>query len=216
MKKRNQLWIGLGVGWCLFFLGIAHCSWSGDQAVHAKWVVDGDTIVLKDGRHVRYIGINAPEKGRVGKSSAPFSQKARKRNEHMVRGQTLRLQSDQEQKDRFGRLLAYIFLQDGTMVNSELLREGLAYFLPTPPNMRYAKELLAAQRQAMQHQRGIWRHFKDRDEEGYLGNSRSRRFHHPNCPQAAKIGKSNRVYFKKMREAFYQGFAPAKGCITFP
>jgi micrococcal nuclease len=215
MNKRYDKWIWQGVGWCLLIFGILHCSWSGDRTEYVKWVIDGDTIVLKNDRHVRYIGINAPEIGRKGKPSEPFSQKARRFNDRMVKAQALRLESDQETQDRYGRLLAYVFLQDHTMINAELLRQGLAYCLPKPPNMRYAERLLGAQREAMQNQRGIWRNFQD-PAEGYWGNLRSRRFHRQQCPQAARIAKSNRIFFKKKREAFYQGFAPAKGCIQFP
>nr|MBC8361511.1 thermonuclease family protein [Candidatus Desulfatibia profunda] len=75
-----------------------------------RWVNDGDTVVLTDGRHVRYIGINAPEIDHENQRAEPYGYQAKKYNEKLVLSKTICLQFDKEQYDQYGRLLAYVFL----------------------------------------------------------------------------------------------------------
>ncbi|MFA6356488.1 MAG: thermonuclease family protein, partial [Candidatus Omnitrophota bacterium] len=82
-------------------------------------VIDGDTVVLENGEHVRYIGIDTPEKGR------PYYSEAKRQNEKLVKGRKVRLEFDAGKADRYGRVLAYVY--DGnTFVNEELVRNGYA------------------------------------------------------------------------------------------
>ena len=97
---------------------------------YVKWVHDGDTISLTDGRHIRYIGINAPEIDHDNKKAEPFGYQAKKYNEKLVLSKRIRLDLDKEDYDRYGRLLAYVFLTDGTFVNNALIKNGYAYVLP--------------------------------------------------------------------------------------
>jgi micrococcal nuclease len=112
-------------------------------------VVDGDTVTLGNGAKVRYLGINAPEQGQ------PFFREALELNRKLVQDKRVRLELDAEQKDRYGRLLAYVFVGD-EMVNLRLLREGLAHVLVIPPNLRHSDAFLRAQREARAAHRGIW------------------------------------------------------------
>ncbi|MBW2406005.1 MAG: thermonuclease family protein [Deltaproteobacteria bacterium] len=82
-----------------------------------KWVHDGDTIVLTDGRYVRYIGINAPEIAHDNHKAEAFGYEAKNYNKSLVRSKTVRLEFDKEKYDRHGRLLAYVFLLNGTFIN---------------------------------------------------------------------------------------------------
>ncbi|MBI3391975.1 MAG: thermonuclease family protein [Nitrospirae bacterium] len=112
-------------------------------------IYDGDTVLLSDGRKVRYLGINAPEWGQ------PYSAKSRALNEQLVKGSRVRLELDRRERDRYGRTLAYVW-KDGTMVNERLVREGLAHVWVIPPNFKHYDRLLAAQRDARAAGRGIW------------------------------------------------------------
>jgi len=100
-------------------------------------VIDGDTVVLSDGRTVRYLGINAPEKGEEG-----FLE-AKERNEELVSGKEVRLEYDLEKKDRYGRDLAYVFVGE-EMINLKLLAEDLAQVFIIGPNLKYAEEFIRA------------------------------------------------------------------------
>lgn len=112
-------------------------------------VVDGDTITLRDGAKVRYLGVNAPEEGQ------PFFSEALELNRRLVLGKRVRLEPDAERQDRYGRLLAHVFVGE-EMVNLRLLRDGLAHVLVIPPNLRYSDDFLRAQQEARAARRGIW------------------------------------------------------------
>ncbi len=178
-----------------------------------KWVNDGDTIVLADGRNVRYIGINAPEIDHGSQKAEPYGYKAKNYNKKMVLSTMIRLEIDKERYDQYGRLLAYIFLKDGKFVNKAMIEQGYAYLLPRRPNVRYNKVLLQSQRNAMSAKHGIWRNWKEK-ESGYLGSRRSKRFHYKTCPFGKRIGKTNKIFFPSKWDAFWAGFAPCKRCMS--
>ena len=102
---------------------------SADEFFSVRRVYDGDTIELENGTHVRYIGINAPEISHQDKPGEPFGSEALAFNEKIVLSKPIRLQMDQEASDQYNRRLAYIFLQDDTFVNQEIVRNGLAHVL---------------------------------------------------------------------------------------
>lgn len=177
-----------------------------------KWVNDGDTIVLANGKRVRYIGINAPEIDYDNRRAQPFGYESRACNKDMVLKRKIRLEFDQERQDRYGRLLAYLFLPDGTFVNEALLQKGYAFFLFKKPNLKYSPRLLRAQLEAMKAGRGLWKNWREQKEK-YIGNRNSRRFHLDSCASASQIKRRNKTRFSTKWEAFKAGYAPAGGCI---
>ena len=186
--------------------------------VMVKWVADGDTIILQDDRHVRYIGIDTPEIDHNTHRAEPMAVEAQSMNRKLVEGWQLRLVCDQEKKDRYGRTLAYVYRSDGLFVNAELLKQGCAHVLYRFPNISKDKILLSAQRDAMESGRGIWQSVKKNEKRlhAYIGNRRSRRFHTYDCPMGKSISEKNRIYFNNEWIGFWSGYAPAKECIEFP
>lgn len=134
---------------------------SGSQPqVRVTRVVDGDTIAVRlDGRteKVRYIGMDTPETVKPNSPVECFGKAASEENKRLVDGRKVTLQFDVERRDRYDRLLAYVRLADGTMVNETLLRRGYATTLTIPPNVRYASRFRKAQREAREAGRGLWR-----------------------------------------------------------
>jgi micrococcal nuclease len=183
-----------------------------DSWFAVKYVNDGDTIVLTNGKRVRYIGINTPEIDHQNHRAQPFGYEARAFNKKMVLNRKIRLEFDQEDHDRYGRRLAYIFLTDGTFLNENLLQMGYAYFLFKKPNLKYNQRLLKAQQEAMKAGRGLWSNWNERKRR-YVGNRNSKRFHLDSCSSAGKIKQKNRTRFSTRWEAFMAGYAPARGCI---
>jgi len=183
-----------------------------ETSVYVRWVDDGDTIVLADGRRIRYIGINAPEIGHADIKPEPLGPEAKNFNKQMVFQTYVQLEFDKEKIDHYGRHLAYIFNPAGIFINEEILRRGYGHYLYRYPNIRYYTILLEAQRSAMKTEKGIWRDWNE-TEGRYIGNKGSRRFHLDNCPLAQKISPENRIYFTKRRDAFWQGYSPAKNCL---
>jgi micrococcal nuclease len=181
--------------------------------ISVKWVSDGDTIVLRDGRHVRYIGINAPEIAHDDHKAEAFGYAAKKYNQSLVRLKKVRLEFDKEKHDRYGRLLAYIFLLDGTLINKKMIEKGYAYVLHLRPNVKYDSVLLKTQRDAMSAKQGMWRNWNEQEGKKYVGSKRSKRFHLESCPYGKNIEKRNRLFFTIKWDAFWSGFAPCKWCL---
>ncbi|HID30138.1 MAG TPA: nuclease (SNase domain-containing protein) [Desulfobacterales bacterium] len=176
-----------------------------------RWVDDGDTVVLSHGRRVRYTGINAPEVAHEDRPAERFGPEARDFNRKLVFGKKVRLEFDREKRDQYGRVLAYLFLQDGTFVNAELVKGGHAHCLFRRPNIRYDSLFLRLQREAMAKRVGMWKRFPDQ-RGPYLGNRYSRRFHQMTCPFGKATAAKHRIAFKTKHAAFWAGYSPCKRC----
>jgi micrococcal nuclease len=124
-------------------------------------VVDGDTIRVSLGgreERVRYIGVDTPESVKPGTPVQCFAKKASAENKRLVGGQRVRLERDVEERDRYGRLLAYVYpAAGGPMVNESLVRGGYARPLTIPPDVRHAERFRRLADEARKAGRGLWR-----------------------------------------------------------
>ncbi|MBI4322943.1 MAG: thermonuclease family protein [Candidatus Omnitrophica bacterium] len=141
-------------------LGVVSCAQALPESAVIRRVIDGDTVELGGGRLVRYIGIDTPElRRKIGgqwvEDPEPFGQAAKEANARLVAGKTVRLEYDVETHDRYGRLLAYVYV-DGTMVNATLLAGGYAQPLTIPPNVRHVEEFRRLVKEARDAKRGLW------------------------------------------------------------
>jgi micrococcal nuclease len=121
-------------------------------------VVDGDTIDVQiDGTEytVRYIGIDTPETVHPSQPVGCFGPEASARNKALVEGQTVGLEKDVSETDRFGRLLRYVWV-GGEMVNAALVRDGYAQSSTYPPDVKHQDLFIELQRQAREAGRGLW------------------------------------------------------------
>jgi micrococcal nuclease len=177
-----------------------------------RWVNDGDTIVLAGGERVRYLGIDTPEVAHEERPAEPYAREALNFNRSLVQGHSVRLEFEGPRRDHYGRLLAYVFLEDGTLVNAELVRQGYAHLFRRQPQSRYWKQLLELQRQALEQKRGIWSLAPVNPERVYLGNRRTWTFHRPDCPFGRKTARGNLIRFKTRQQALYDGFSPCRRC----
>jgi micrococcal nuclease len=119
-------------------------------------VTDGDTIRLTNGERVRYIGIDSPEMWNSVGSISEDGKEAKEYNERLVWGERVRLVLDRQKRDIYGRLLAYVYTEDGTFVNAEMIRAGYAGTLRIPPNTAHAKEFERLLVEARRAGRGLW------------------------------------------------------------
>jgi len=133
-------------------------------------VIDGDTLKLETGERVRLIGIDTPEM-HDSKKLYRDSQKTRQDTrtikllgrhayeftKKLVQGKRVSLEFDVEKYDRYKRLLAYVYLHDGTFVNAKIVEEGYASLLTIPPNVKYADLFLKLYQEARKAKRGLWR-----------------------------------------------------------
>lgn len=119
-------------------------------------VYDGDTIVLKNGKRVRLLGINTPEVESRYRTSEPGGIAAKSWLQEKLQNKKVHLQYDQEKYDRYKRLLAHLFLPGGKHLNEALLENGLAVLNIMPPNLRHSAKLVSAQQRAEKQKLGIW------------------------------------------------------------
>jgi len=124
----------------------------GDVATVTE-VIDGDTLEVKLGGkswRLRYIGVDAPER------EEPFYEEALDFNRNLVAGGTVILVKDVSETDQYGRLLRYVYLEDGTFVNAELIRHGLARLVTFPPDVAQTSFLKDLQAEARAAGAGMW------------------------------------------------------------
>ena len=144
--------VGLGI-LSLLVLLLPACATAPEKAKVIQ-VIDGDTIVIEGGYHVRYIGIDTPE---VYPELEPYGIEAKQYNQELVEGKVVRLERDEEGegKDKYGRLLRYVYVDD-IFVNAELVRMGYAEVYPKGlfPEIQHYDELKAAEEEAREEGRG--------------------------------------------------------------
>lgn len=120
-------------------------------------VHDGDTLRTDKGEKIRLLGINSPEVANQGKPGQVMGDKAKQRLTKLVAGKRVHLQMDKEKKDIYKRTLAQVFLRDGSWINAQMVREGLAYVYTFAPNFRWAGKLMQAEAEARRNKLGIWK-----------------------------------------------------------
>ena len=128
-------------------------------AVKVQRVVDGDTFVaMVNSRkeRVRVIGVDTPESVDPNRPDEPYGKEASNFAKHYLDGETVRLAGDVEPRDRYGRMLAYVWLRDGTFWNALLAAEGYAQQLTIPPNVTYAPLFRRLVAEARRDDRGLW------------------------------------------------------------
>lgn len=125
-------------------------------------VVDGDTFWAdngsKKGIKVRLIGIDAPESRKTFKKEVGyFGKESKGYLSKLISGNSVLLVSDIDSLDRYGRTLSYVYLQDGTFINAEMVKNGYAMVMTVPPNVALADAFLKLQQEARENNRGLWK-----------------------------------------------------------
>lgn len=125
-------------------------------------VVDGDTFWVDNGTEkglkIRLIGVDAPEPRNTGtRPKGYFGAESTGYLRQMLTGKKVRLEYDVSRYDRYGRTLAYAWLEDGTFVNAELVKNGYATVMTMPPNVKYAETFTALAAKARKQNRGLWK-----------------------------------------------------------
>lgn len=148
---------------CLIFLSCTKPSYDYSH-IKITRVIDGDTLVLENNRHLRLIGIDTPEIRKKTDTGfiydpAPFSLEAKEFVKNLAEQKEARVEFDLEKKDKYNRLLGYCFIKKDRkeiLLNEEILKEGFAVLYTFPPNVKYVDKFIKAQRQARKKQKGLW------------------------------------------------------------
>lgn len=168
-------------------------------------VYDGDTFVIETGDEVRIVGVDAPEKGH------PFSRKATEFARHKLLGRLVRIEPAKTIRDKYNRILGWVWLEDGALFNEEILRRGLAYTYFVEEDLKYKEVLFKAQCEARAKRRGLWRH-PPKPAPYYVvaGKGPSRTTHRPGCPRLNHLFPQRR--FNSRDEALDTGAPPCRKC----
>jgi micrococcal nuclease len=154
---------------CIFILFLSGCSTefqvntlpgkSQTIVAYVKRVIDGDTLLVSLQNHkeerVRMILIDTPETKHPRLGVEPFGPEASNYTKKKLSGKKVQLETDVQQRDQYGRLLAYIWV-NGRMFNEELINKGLARVAVFPPNTKYVNTFRDLQNNASKKKIGIW------------------------------------------------------------
>jgi micrococcal nuclease len=215
-------------------------SFANDPATLVR-VVDGDTIeIMLNGQKekVRLIGVDTPEKfasdklhrdaARTGQDEATIQALGERASaftkSSVQRGDTVQVEYDQQPRNKYQQLLAFVWLSDGRMLNETIVCEGYGNALTRYPfRSDYMARFRSCERQARKQGKGLW-------GEGVAvparaqtqpvstsageikGNSKSHIYHLPTCPNYGKVSVKNVVMFASEEEAQQAGYKKAKNC----
>jgi len=131
---------------------------AGYSYYQVKKVYDGDTVLLKNGQKIRFLGINTPEVEGRNKTAQAGGEEAKRWLQKQLKNKKIRLERDVEKQDKYGRFLAHIFTEDKQHINLELVKKGYASVNIYPPNLKYTEQLLTAESQANRSRLGLWKY----------------------------------------------------------
>ena len=192
-------------------------------------VIDGDTIEIEGGEHIRYIGIDTPETVDPRKEVQCFGIEASKKNKELVEGKTVRLEKDITDRDKYNRLLRYVWV-GSVFVNLELVKQGFATSYSYPPDIKFQKEILAAEEEAREAKRGLWKacpvsiaptvqiqepNKSECNIKGNISTSGEKIYHLPGCGSYTKTQideKRGERWFCSEKEAQEAGWRKALNC----
>jgi micrococcal nuclease len=171
-------------------------------------VLDGDTFELAGGDKVRLLAIDTPEKGQK------FHDEAASMLKRLSLNKSVRLEYSRTRRDRYGRILAFVYADDTLFANRLLIDSGLAYlylFDDQEQNLPQVQEMLRAQKRAVTNLAGMWGVDKE-DEEFYVTTEKSHRFHRPGCRSIEDSDEEHRRVFDTKQEALFEGLSPCRNC----
>ncbi|MBS3151757.1 thermonuclease family protein [Candidatus Woesearchaeota archaeon] len=166
-------------------------------------VVDGDTLDLNDGSRIRMSGINTPETGEC------YYKEAKEKLAGLVLNKEVHLERDRSDKDKYGRLLRYIYLNESgneILVNAVLVKGGYArvYDKYKSDTKRYG-ELKKVEEKAVENRLGVWGCVDNKKNCLYVGSKDSDKYHTPDCKFSKKIKPENLVCFYSIEDAEEDG-----------
>jgi micrococcal nuclease len=171
-------------------------------------VIDGDTVELTGGDRLRLLAIDTPEKGE------PFHDAAMACLASVTRNRGIQVEYDRQRRDRYGRMLGFVYVEDTMLVNRVLVDSGLAYvyfFKDDDLSRKEYRQLLEAQRRAMGRRSGLWSVHREK-EKYYLATEGSFRLHRPKCPDLHNLKPGRYRTFETREDGLAEGLSPCRNC----
>lgn len=177
-------------------------------------VLTGDTVRLEGGKLLKYIGFYAPPlQSRIplvriyGENSLSF-------NKELVLGKKVQIEWGPQILDDQNQLLGYVFLEDGTFVNLEILKAGHGRWVNTAPNLKYSGAFRKAELSARRDKKGLWKEEPQNPflHQEYIGNKTTKTYYFPTSPELDRIPQSQWMTFRSAVEAKAAGYKPCFSC----
>lgn len=195
-------------------------------------IVDGDTIKVNfNGKEesVRLIGIDTPESVHPDASkNLPEGKVASEYTKSKLDGKEVGLEFDVQERDHYGRLLAYVWI-GGEMFNNVLLSEGYAQVATYPPNVKYVDDFTAIQKEARENNKGLWAYepqapvapstatpitpTPNTGTGEYIGSKKSDKYHYLGYTHVGQIEEENLIWFTSIGDAVSKGYKPCGYCF---
>ena len=199
----------------LFFLILAAPAFAhGKQSAVVQDVLTGDTVRLEGGKLLSYNGLHAPPLQSKIPLVRDYGQSALELNQKLVAGKKIQIEWGPQIRDDRGNLLGYVFLDDGTFVNLELLKAGQGRIVVFPPNLKYSGLLRRAELEARRDKRGIWKEEPQNPyiRKEYIGDKITKIYYFPTSVELDRIPQSQWVTFGSSVEAHAAGYRACPNC----
>jgi endonuclease YncB( thermonuclease family) len=209
MKKRH-VYKRCAVLWAAVLLCFSQAGAAEDMQAVLK-VYSGTVVKLQAKRSkdkdvkVRYIGVDAPDKGK------PFFELCRNANNALVENKKVRVQTDAVGADAGGRPLVYVYAGD-VFVNAELIKNGYGLVAAPDGNVQHREFFSTLQQEARKNRRGLWAFEDQSDETYYVGSKSKKIFHRPSCLHVKELGFDDRLIFRTKVEALTGGYSQDWRC----
>lgn len=171
-------------------------------------VIDGDTVELLGGDRLRLLAIDTPERGER------FYDQASKLLESVTLGKKARVEYSRNRRDKYGRLLGFLYVDDTIFANKMIIDSGLGcLFLFSDQDLsnQQTKELLTAQREAFEQKRGLWG-LEQKSEDFYVSIKNTFRFHRPGCTIISGKSPESLRNIETRKQALFEGLSPCRTC----
>lgn len=174
-------------------------------------VIDGDTIVLDENEKVRLVGVDTPETKDPRKPVQYFGKEAYEFTKGLIEGKKVRLEYDQVRKDKYGRTLAYVYLEDGTFLNAEIIKQGYGFAYTKYP-FKYLEEFRQYEKEAREIEIGLWSPREEKKPEVsedtivYITRT-GKKYHTGDCRYLSK----SKIPIT-LKKAIQRGYTPCSVC----
>lgn len=196
------------------FSGIPPASALERQTAVVREVLTGDTVRLVGGKTLRYVGVQAPALQSIIPLVREYGNNSLQFNKELVEGKTISIEWGSQLRDSRGQLLGYVFLEDGTFVNDQILKNGHGRMLYIPPNLKYQAAFRKSELEARRAKKGLWREEPENPfiKSEYIGDKVTKVFYFPTSPELDRVPQSQIVTFNSRVAAKAAGFKPCSTC----
>jgi len=208
-------------GWAVFlffcFSAFSPAVAAEKQVASVEEVLTGDSVRLQGGKIFKYAGLVAPPLQHIIPLTRVYGQEALEFNKSLVLGKKIWIQWGPQLRDDRGNFLGYAFLENGTLINKEILRAGHAKAYIRPPNLQYAAEFRQAELEAHRQALGLWKQEPKNPylQSTYLGEKNTKLYYLSNSPELERIPQANLVTFHSRVDATAAGYKPCPACHEY-